>query len=76
MSDEITKAQQLSEEMMSVELSDEDLDGVAGGASAIAISNATAKNGSIAISSASAFALDIDLNLGSFLSPKSLKKDS
>jgi hypothetical protein len=76
MSDELTKAQQLSEEMISVELSDEDLDGVAGGATAIAISNAVAKDGSIAISSASAFALDIDLNLGSFLSSKYPKKDS
>lgn len=76
MSDELTKAQQLSEEMMSVELSDEDLDGVAGGATATAISIATATDGGVAISKASAVAIDINLDLGSFLSPKYLKKDS
>lgn len=61
MSDEITKDQQLPEEM-----SDEDLEAVAGGtALAGAGANADASKGGVAVSSASAFALDIDVNLGS-----------
>ncbi len=58
MSEELTKNQQLSQE-----LSDEDLEGVAGGsANATAISNSEAKYGSISISDSKAQAFDVDIN--------------
>jgi len=64
MSDEMLKSQQLSEEIIPVdtELSDEDLETVAGGAAiANADSKAVAVNGSIALSKADAQALEIDV---------------
>ena len=64
MSDEMLKSQKLSEEITPVdtELSDEDLETVAGGAAiANATSSAVAVNGSFAASSASAKALEIDV---------------
>lgn len=61
MSDEITKAQQFSQE-----LSDEDLEAVAGGtAIAGAGADADASKGGVAVSLATAVALDIDINPGS-----------
>jgi hypothetical protein len=58
MSEELTKNQQLSQE-----LSDEDLEAVAGGsANATAISNSEAKYGSISISDSKAQAFDVDIN--------------
>jgi hypothetical protein len=58
MSEELSQNQQISQE-----LSDEDLEGVAGGsANATAVSNSEAKYGSISISDSKAQALDIDVN--------------
>jgi hypothetical protein len=58
MSQELTKNQQLSQE-----LSDQDLEAVAGGsANAVAVSNAKAEYGSIAISDSKAQAVDVELN--------------
>jgi hypothetical protein len=58
MSEELSKNQQLSQE-----LSDEDLEGVAGGsANATAVSNSEAKYGSISISDSKAQAFDVDVN--------------
>ncbi len=58
MSEELSQNQQLSQE-----LSDDDLEAVAGGsANAVAVSNAKAEYGSIAISDSKAQALDVDVN--------------
>jgi hypothetical protein len=58
MSQELSQNQQLSQE-----LSDEDLEAVAGGsANAVAVSNAKAEYGSIAISDSKAQAVDVELN--------------
>jgi hypothetical protein len=58
MSQELSQNQQLSQE-----LSDEDLEAVAGGsANAVAVSNAKAEYGSIAISDSKAQAVDLQVN--------------
>jgi hypothetical protein len=58
MSEELTKNQEFSQE-----LSDEDLEGVAGGsANATAVSNSKAEYGSIAISNSKAQAVDFEAN--------------
>jgi hypothetical protein len=58
MSEELSKNQEFSQE-----LSDEDLEGVAGGsANATAVSNSEAEYGSISISDSKAQALNVDIS--------------